>query len=332
MLSFVRCSRIRPTTLLYRGIRTSPRLFSETPDLLRFGNYDLVLSENPTAVGVSHIAKNIVPDHIKLPPYVGDTAYQRKAGDSFVQLSSKEEVDALRRATRLARRTLELARDLIKVGSTTASIDQVLHNFIVRNGAYPSPLQYYGFPKSCCTSVNNVLVHGIPDNRPLEDGDIVNVDVTVFLDGYHGDCSETFAVGDVDDLGRHLIETSKIALAAGISACGPGRPFKGIGAAISQAVQLRGCSVNESCNGHGIGTEFHRTPWILHHKNDEPGVMKSGHCFTIEPVIVQGDDSRGWMLPDGWTLLTESWARSAQAEHTVLITDTGVDVLTADVA
>jgi len=176
-----------------------------------------------------------------------------------------------------------------------------------------------------------VLVHGIPDNRALEDGDIVNVDVTVFLDGYHGDCSETFAVGNVDDPGRQLIETCKEALAVGISACGPGRLFKGIGAAISQVAQSRGCSVNESCTGHGIGTEFHRTPWILHHKNDEPGVMKPGHCFTIEPSIVQGEDARAWMLPDGWTLLTESGARSAQAEHTVLITNTDVDVLTADV-
>jgi len=210
---------------------------------------------------------------------------------------------------------------------TTNEIDRAIHEYILSHNAYPSPLGYLGFPRSCSTSVNNVIVHGIPDDRPLEDGDIVNIDVTVYLHGYHGDTSRTFLVGNVDQQGRDLVYLTDRALKAGIAACGPRRPFKGIGQTIYDLLG-ENYSVSSQFSGHGIGKFFHTRPWILHHKNDEPGIMKPGHCFTIEPSLVQGRNPRGWIFPDGWTASTENCARSAQAEHMVLITNTGAEVLT----
>jgi len=179
-------------------------------------------------------------------------------------------------------------------------------------------------------------VHGIPDDRPLEPEDTVNIDITVYLSGYHGDTSRTFAVSSaaLDAQGRHLLETTELALEAGINACGPGQPFRGIGKAIHDLVErqthksgMEMC-INTQFTGHGIGTVFHRPPWIFHHLNDEPGVMLPGHCFTIEPAIIQGRNPRGWIFPDGWTTSTENCARAAQAEHMVLITEHGADILT----
>jgi len=176
--------------------------------------------------------------------------------------------------------------------------------------------------------VNNVLVHGIPDDRPLEDGDILNIDVTVYLNGYHGDTSRTFLVGDVDEEGRDLIGVTSEALEAGIAVCGPGKPFKAIGKAIHDFADKRGYSVSSQFTGHGIGEVFHRAPWILHHRNEEPGIMLPGHCFTIEPCLIQGSNPRGWIFPDGWTASTENCARSAQKEHMVLITEHAAEVIT----
>lgn len=209
-----------------------------------------------------------------------------------------------------------------------SNIDAAVHDYIIANSAYPSPLLYQGYPKSICTSVNNIIAHGVPDDRPLEDGDIINIDITVYLNGYHGDTSETFLVGNVDDDGRKLIDITNKALAAGIRACGPGLPFKRIAAAIGAVVRDKDFSVSPQFTGHGIGTVFHRPPWILHHLNNEPEIMMPGDCFTIEPSIIQGTQPRGWMFPDGWTVSTENCARSAQAEHMVLIVENGVEVLT----
>jgi len=181
------------------------------------------------------------------------------------------------------------------------------------------------------------MVHGIPDDRRLEDGDIINIDITVYLNGYHGDTSQTFLVGDVDAKGQSLVAATTHALHAGISACGPGLPFKQIGQAIHDATHKSRLtnideeipfSISPQFTGHGIGTDFHKPPWIFHDVNDEPGVMVPGDCFTIEPCIVQGTQPRGWIFPDGWTTSTENCARSAQAEHMILITESGADVLT----
>ncbi|XP_006456910.1 hypothetical protein AGABI2DRAFT_154369 [Agaricus bisporus var. bisporus H97] len=243
-----------------------------------------------------------------------------------MRLGGEDEL-RLKTAASLAKKVRDYAGSLVKVGVTTDAIDSAVHDFVLSHKAYPSPLGYLGFPRSCCTSVNNVIVHGIPDDRPLEEGDIVNIDITVYLNGYHGDTSQTFLVGDVDEQGRKLVDVTNQALRAGINACAPGRPFKGIGHAIENILGER-YSVSSQFTGHGIGKFFHTRPWILHHRNDEPGVMEPGHCFTIEPSIIQGRNPRGWIFPDEWTASTENCARSAQAEHMVLITETGVEVLT----
>ncbi|KAL5527906.1 hypothetical protein ACEPAG_6707 [Sanghuangporus baumii] len=300
------------------------------------GNYEIILPPEPPVWGVKHIPVRGVPDHISRPAYaipgkiVEDSdPYHGEpyAGDGRIKLSSEEE-RKLRRANSLAKRTLDKASELIRIGISTNEIDAALHEFIIANDAYPSPLRYAGFPKSCCASINNIVVHGIPDDRKLQDGDIVNMDVTVFLDGFHGDTSRTFLVGDVDLTGRQLVQASEEALELGIRQCRPGAPLKSIGATIHSYAKSRNLSISEQFTGHGIGKVFHRPPWILHHHNDEPGIMLPGHCFTIEPALIVGPDPRAWIFPDGWTASTMNGSRSAQAEHTVLITETGVDVLT----
>ncbi|KAI0034364.1 methionyl aminopeptidase [Vararia minispora EC-137] len=306
----------------------------ELAEIDTFGAYSVVLPEEPHVFGVRHIPRREVPIHITRPPYASSGVRLLDGlgsvltkGDGIIALGSPDEA-RLRASARLARDVLHFARTLVRVHVTTDEIDAQVHRFIVSHGAYPSPLNYKGFPKSCCTSVNNVIVHGIPDQRVLKDGDIINIDITVYLDGYHGDTSDTFLVGEVDEPGRRLIESTATALEIGIAACGPGRPLKAIGAAISALASQRGYSIAQF-DGHGIGTEFHRPPYIVHHRNDEPGFMQPGHCFTIEPALVQGSNPRSWTFPDGWTESTINCARSAQKEHMVLITKDGVDVLTA---
>ncbi|KAK0499470.1 methionyl aminopeptidase [Armillaria luteobubalina] len=336
----------RPCSVLAKTLTTRPfrhvsptskqkRLFShaDLEETYDFGTYSVIFPEEPFVFGVSHIAPKPVPPPIPMPPYVGSGHDVTSAGDSIITLGSEEEA-RVRRAGALASKVREFAGSLVKVGVTTNAIDAAVHEYIIARGAYPSPLRYKGFPKSCCTSINNVIAHGIPDDRPLEDGDIINIDITVYLDGYHGDTSETFLVGDVDAEGRVLCAVTSNALKAGIAACGPGKPFRAIGQAIhhylagsSSQLGMDFC-ISQQFTGHGIGTDFHSKPWILHSYNEEPGIMKPGHCFTIEPSIIQGTDPKGWIFPDGWTTSTENCARSAQAEHMILITESGADILT----
>lgn len=294
-----------------------------------FGYYDVILPEEPYVWGVSHIRPRAVPAHILKPSYAHTPSL---APDSLPQRRlvalTGEANERLRRAAKLASDVLAYAGSLVKVGITTEEIDIRVHEKIISHSAYPSPLLYKGYPKSCCTSINNVITHGIPDERPLQNGDIVNIDITVFKDGFHGDTSRTFLVGEVDDKGLELVKITEDALAAGIAACGPGKPFKGIGNAIFELIRHKNFSVSTQFGGHGIGEDFHRPPWILHHLNDEPGIMQPGDCFTIEPCIIQGRDPSGWIFPDGWTASTENCARSAQAEDMVLITHSGAEVLT----
>ncbi|KAI9447868.1 methionyl aminopeptidase [Lactarius indigo] len=260
-----------------------------------FGIYSVILPPEPFVFGVSHIVQRPVPPHIPRPPYVTPSSRPHgrgvtsTSGDGRIKLGSSGE-RRLRSAARLARNVLEYAGTLVK---------------------------------ACCTSVNNVITHGIPDDRCLEDGDIVNIDITVYLDGYHGDTSRTFLVGNVDEAGKELVVTTGEALDVGIAVCGPGKPFKSIGQAIHDFADRRGYSVSSQFTGHGIGEVFHRSPWILHHRNEEPGTMMPGHCFTIEPCLIQGSNPRGWIFPDGWTASTEK-------EHMVLITEDGAEVITRD--
>ncbi|RKP12166.1 methionine aminopeptidase 1D, mitochondrial-like protein, partial [Piptocephalis cylindrospora] len=227
----------------------------------------------------------------------------------------------------LAAKTLAHARSLITEGITTEALDDQIHAFILKHAAYPSPLNYLGFPKSICTSISNVVCHGIPDSRPLKDGDIINVDITVYLDGYHGDTSDTFLVGQVDDPGKRLVEWTHRALEKAIAICRPGTAFSDIGRTVEDLAIKGGYTVNREFSGHGIGKEFHCLPLILHHANDEPGIMEEGMVFTIEPMLCQGrSEIITW--PDGWTMATKDHGRSAQAEHTLLIIPGGVSVLT----
>ncbi|KAF8885803.1 peptidase M24, structural domain-containing protein [Infundibulicybe gibba] len=333
MLGLTRASRgFRRTSHILNPlkIRTPRGLATDAhdPEVEDFGNYSIILPPEPFIFGVDHIKPRRVPDHINKPAYVGITDYKEDYRLLGTTISSGEAEESLRAAARLAKRVRQYAGSLVRVGTTTNEIDAAVHDFIISNSAYPSPLRYLSFPRSCCTSVNNIIVHGIPDDRPLESGDIINIDITVFLNGYHGDTSETFLVGNVDDQGKELVEVTNEALKRGIGACGPRRPLKGIGRAIHESIRHKNYSVSSQFTGHGIGTVFHRPPWILHHLNDEPGVMMPGDCFTIEPCIIQGLNPRGWIFPDGWTASTENCARSAQAEHMVLITETGAEILT----
>ncbi|KAJ7157191.1 methionyl aminopeptidase [Mycena filopes] len=309
------------------SLRHGLRLSSRPRFTKNIRSYSVILPEEPFVYGVSHIKPRTVPKPISRPHYAGGSPEVPQDVDGRVELGGDPE-RRLRAAAKLARNAREFAGTLVKPGITTNEIDAAVHEYIIAEKAYPSPLLYSGFPRSICTSVNNVLAHGIPDDRPLEDGDMVCIDVTVYLDGYHGDTAQTFLVGDVDEPGHQLAKITNDAVEAGISVCRPGQHFRAIGKAIHTLLYPSAFCVSPEFRGHGIGTIFHRKPWILHDLNEEPEVMLPGHCFTIEPCIIEGKTPTCWIFPDGWTASTEDCARSAQAEHMVLITNTGHEVLT----
>jgi methionyl aminopeptidase len=233
----------------------------------------------------------------------------------------------MRAAGKLAAEVLNHAGSLVRPGVTTEEIDAAVHAMIVAAGAYPSPLNYGGFPKSVCTSLNECICHGIPDSTVLQDGDIVNIDVTVFLDGHHGDTSRTFLVGTVDAEAQRLVDVTRQALAAAIRICRPGVPFKEIGATIHALADRHKVSTVPAFVGHGVGREFHSGPTVIHCRNNEPGVMAVGQTFTIEPMLTLGNPrERFWA--DEWTAVTADGSWSAQFEHTLLIVPGGVEVLT----
>jgi len=225
---------------------------------------------------------------------------------------------------------LRVTGEAVRAGVTTDALDEIAHAETVRLGGYPSPLNYRGYPKSLCTSVNEVICHGIPDSRPLEDGDIVNLDVTVYLDGMHGDCSATFLVGDVDPGGRHLVEAARECLAKGIAAARPGRPISDIGKAIEAHASRHGFGVVRAYCGHGIGESFHTSLQIPHHYDPSmKRVMEPGMTFTVEPMITEGSwEDALWS--DGWTAVTKDGKRSAQFEHTIVVTAGGAEILTVE--
>lgn len=268
-----------------------------------------------------------VPPNITRPPYA-DTGIVPEPPEA-IEIKTDEQVAAMRTACRTARKVLNIARDNIKVGVTTEDIDKVVHQATISFGAYPSPLNYKGFPKSVCTSVNNVAVHGVPDSRPLQNGDIVSVDVSVYIGGVHGDLCETYAVGSVDPQAQKLLESCRMCLDAVVNICSPGTRFSWIGNTVSFMAKKDGFRVCPYLAGHGVGSVFHGPPEILHTVNFNPGKMEAGMTFTIEPVLCEGSPTIK-ILEDGWTVITEDGKRTAQFEHTLLITDTGVEVLTAD--
>ena len=237
--------------------------------------------------------------------------------------------DRMRAAGRAAREVLLEVGAAVRPGTTTDELDRICHEAYIARGGYPSTLDYKGYPKSLCTSVNEVICHGIPDDRALQDGDIVNCDVTIYLHGVHGDCSETFLVGDVDEVGKRLVQVTYESLWKGIDAVCPGGRISDIGRAIQGHVEPNGFSVVRSFVGHGVGETFHTAPSVPHffdpHADTE---MEPGMTFTIEPMINEGGWELGRIWPDGWTAPTRDGCRSAQFEHSLLVTATGVEVLT----
>lgn len=274
-----------------------------------------------------------VPEHIAKPDYYysGGTPAPHPH-QTTAEIHTPDAIRRLRRSCLLAARILHSCAALVHAGTTTDQIDRHVHAATLAAGAYPSPLRYNGFPKSVCTSVNNVACHGIPDDRPLADGDVINVDVTVLLDGFHGDCSRMFHVAGPraadDERGRFLCDVTERCLNAGIAVCAPGVPMRAIGCTIARVARQSGVSVVPAFVGHGIGRYFHGAPQVLHYYNAEQGEpMAEGMVFTVEPVISLGGEEVE-LQEDGWTAMTVDGARTAQMEHTVLVTADGCEVLT----
>lgn len=267
-----------------------------------------------------------VKDNVVLP----DHAKSGVPGGSpdFIKIYTEDAIPKVRKAARLARKMLEFANSLAKPGVTTDDIDRLTHHEIIRNGAYPTPLNYHGFPKSICSSVNEVVCHGIPDDRPLRDGDVLSIDVSLYTeDGYHGDNCGSIIVGKGDESLRHLVESTKTAVDKAIAVCRPGACFSHIGGAIEEYAMSQGYSVIHEFCGHGTGTNIHMQPLVLHYRNNVRIPMHSGMVFTIEPILAQGSRKlKHWQ--DGWTASTFDGGRAAQIEHEVLVTDEGCEVLT----
>jgi methionyl aminopeptidase len=266
-----------------------------------------------------------VPPEILRPDYV-ETGTPVRATESAVK--SPEVIARMRAAGKIARDVLAETGAAVAVGVTTDELDRVAHEAHVARGVYPSPLRYRGFPKSVCTSVNEVICHGIPDDRALVDGDIVNLDITVYVDGVHGDTNATFCVGRVDPESRRLVKVTEECLELGIEAVRPGAVLSDIGRAIETHAHDAGFFVVRAFVGHGIGEVFHGPPQVPHYyERAASTVLEPGMVFTIEPMITMGSVQPVIWL-DGWTAATSDGSRTAQFEHTVLVTDTGVEVLT----
>ncbi len=269
--------------------------------------------------------RRAVPAHIVRPEYVDRPAPAKFTGS---EVKDAETIAKMRIAGRLGAQARELVGSHIVPGITTDELDRIGHEFLCDNGAYPSTLGYRGFPKSLCTSVNEVICHGIPDSRVVEDGDIVNIDVTAYIGGVHGDTNATFFAGDVDEESRLLVERTREALDRAIRAVKPGRTISVIGRVIESYAKRFGYGVVRDFTGHGIGTSFHSGLVIPHY--DEPlydEVILPGMTFTIEPMLNLG--THEWrMWNDDWTVVTRDLRRSAQFEHTLLVTNDGAEILT----
>lgn len=268
-----------------------------------------------------------IPAHIKKPSYAVSGQVDTRLIPTEPIIWSQSDIIKIRESCQLARKVLNEIKDIAAPGVTTEDLDNHARELIFIHGAYPSPLNFHGFPKSISTSVNNVAAHGIPDSRPLQSGDIVNVDVTVFRDGFHGDCSDTLLIGDVDQYGHKLVQVTRECVEAGVSVCGPGKWIRGIGHVIHKHARANDCTTIPLFLGHGIGDFFHGPPDIYHCLNNYPGRMVAGMVFTIEPCVSEGD-RRVRVLSDGWTAVTVDNSRTAQTEQTVLITKSGVEILT----
>jgi methionyl aminopeptidase len=267
-----------------------------------------------------------VPAGIARPEYAGREAPAPFTGS---EVKTPEIIEKIRAASRLAAQAVVEVGRHIAPGVTTDELDRIGHRFLIENGAYPSTLGYRGFPKSLCASLNEVICHGIPDSTTVQDGDILNIDITAYLDGVHGDTNYTFLVGEVDEESRLLVERTQEALNRAIKAVAPGREINVIGRAIESYARRFGYGVVRDFTGHGVGEAFH-TGLIIPHYDAAPAynrVIEPGMVFTIEPMLTLGTIE--WdMWPDNWTVLTRDRKRTAQFEHTLLVTETGAEILT----
>lgn len=267
-----------------------------------------------------------VPNSIVRPPYVGKATPPAHVGGDIYDAES---IEKIRRAGRISSQALDLIGTLLKPGMTTDEIDRIGHEFVLDHGAYPSTLGYRGYPKSLCTSLNEVICHGIPDDTVLQEGDLVNVDITSYLDGVHGDTNRTFIVGEGTQEVRDLVERTEEALRRGIKAVAPGREVNVIGRTIESYAKRFGYGVVRDFTGHGVGTSFH-SGLIIPHYDSAPlynDVMEVGMVFTIEPMLTLG--THEWDIwADDWTVTTKDKSWTAQFEHTLVVTGTGADILT----
>jgi len=267
-----------------------------------------------------------VPKAVVRPEYVGKPTPAKFEGTN---IKTPEQIEKIRRSGKIAAQAIELVGQNAKPGVTTDELDKLAHHFLIENGAYPSTLGYRGFPKSICSSVNEVICHGIPDDTVLLDGDIVNIDITAYIDGYHGDSNQTFLVGEVKPEVALLVDRTREALNRGISVISPGRSVNLIGRAIESYAKRHGYGVVRDFTGHGIGESFH-SGLIIPHFDSAPmysDEMQVGMVFTIEPMLTLG--THQWeMWPDGWTVVTKDKGITAQFEHTLVVTETGADILT----
>ncbi|KAF1350107.1 putative methionine aminopeptidase, type I [Delphinella strobiligena] len=276
-----------------------------------------------------------LPAHIQRPDYAKDgipRSEQVFVGRNKITILDKAQQEGMRKVCRLAREVLDLAAAAAKPGVTTDYIDEVVHKACIERDSYPSPLNYCNFPKSVCTSVNETICHGIPDQYVLKDGDILNIDVTLYHGGFHGDINETYYIGEkalANPEAVRVVEAARDCLDASMAIAKPGTAFKEYGPVIEKLAKSRNCNTVKTYCGHGINTLFHCAPNVPHYaKNKAIGIAKPGMCFTIEPMICTGSaKDKTW--PDNWTSTTVDGGLSAQFEHTLLVTEDGIEVLTA---
>jgi len=278
-----------------------------------------------------------VPPPVQVPASVPRPSYadhpkglpRPLSKEQFGEVKDAQAIARMRSACGLAADALALACQVAEVGVTTDEVDRAVSEFVISRGAYPVGINYHGFPRGLCASPNEVALHGIPNTRPLECGDIVNFDVTVFLDGMYGDCSAMVCVGDVDDAARLLVDVTRQCLHGAIAQVGPGVKLNAIGDFCESFAETHGFGVVGSYCGHFIGSELHMRPNVLHVPNEQDLELRPGNTFTIEPIFIEGGSGAiEGPLDDGWTIVSKSGGWSAQWEHTILVTEHGADVLT----
>jgi len=267
-----------------------------------------------------------VPSSIARPEYVGNKAPAKFAGSD---IKTPEQIEKIRAAGKIAAQAIALVGQSCRPGISTDELDEIAHDFVISQGAYPSTLGYRGYPKSICSSINEIICHGIPDNTVLQDGDIINIDITAYLDGYHGDSNQTFLVGEVREEVTLLVERTREALTRGIAVVAPGRALNLIGRTIESYAKRFGYGVVRDFTGHGIGEAFH-SGLIVPHYDSAPlygEIMQPGMVFTIEPMLTLGTHEYT-MWADGWTVATKDHSITAQFEHTLVVTEAGAEILT----